>query len=263
MTAQPSQAQPSQARPEQTVFDAHMHVDDVPSLGWSMTAADCIRKMDAAGVDQAIVMSITDAPAMNPGVLELVAAACAEFPGRLHGFARIHPGYGQQAIQLLRTAVNDLGFVGLKLHPVSTLSHPSGADTVALVREAARLGVPVLFHCGDEPMTTPYQIAPLARMVPEAQIILAHMGGYYHVDDAIDAAEQIPNLYLETSAVPYPGKITEAVRRIGADRVIFGSDGPVCPSALELEKIRLAGLAEQDLPLVLSGNLERLLGRTQ
>lgn len=251
------------ALPAQTVFDAHMHVDDVPSLGWSMSAADCIRRMDEAGVAHAIIMSITDAPALNPDVLELIAAACAEFPGRLHGFARIHPGYGEQAIQLLRTAVKDLGFVGLKLHPVSTLSHPSGADTMALVREAARLSVPVLFHCGDEPMTTPYQIAPLARMVPEANIILAHMGGYYHVDDAIDAAEQIPNLYLETSAVPYPGKIREAVQRIGADRVIFGSDGPVCPPALELEKIRLAGLTEQDSSQVLAGNIERLLRRAQ
>lgn len=245
------------------VFDAHMHVDHVPSLGWSMSASDCIRRMDEAGVESAIIMSITDAPALNPDVLELIAAACAEFPGRLHGFARLHPGYGEQAIQLLRTAVTELGFVGLKLHPVSTLSHPSGADTIALVREAARLGVPVLFHCGDEPMTTPYQIAPLARVCPDAQIILAHMGGYYHVDDAIAAAEQIPNLYLETSAVPYPHKIREAVQRIGADRVIFGSDGPVCPPVLELEKVRLAGLTAQEASQVLGGNINRLLGRAQ
>ena len=190
-------------------------------------------------------MSITDAPALNPSALELIAAACDEFPDRLYGFARLHPGYGERAIELLRTAVKDLGFVGLKLHPVSTLSHPSGPDTVALVREAADLGVPVLFHCGDEPMTTPYQIAPLAQKVPAAQIILAHMGGYYHVDDAIAAAERIPNLYLETSAMPFPHKIREAVQRIGAERVLFGSDGPVCSPVLEIEKVRLAGLAER------------------
>lgn len=242
------------------VFDAHMHVDDVPSLGWSMSAADCIERMDEAGVASAIIMSITDAPALNPAVLELIAAACAEFPDRLHGFARLHPGYGGQAIRLLRTAVNDLGFVGLKLHPVSTLSHPAGPDTTALVREASRLGVPVLFHCGDEPMTTPYQIAPLAVTCPEAKIILAHMGGYYHVDDAIAAAEKHPNLYLETSAMPYPHKISETVRRIGADRVLFGSDGPVCSPVLELEKIRLAGLTAADAAQVLGGNIGRLLG---
>jgi hypothetical protein len=247
----------------QAIFDAHMHVDDVPSLGWSMSAADCVRRMDDAGVQSAIIMSITDAPALNPGVLDLIAAACAEFPDRLHGFARLHPGYGARAVELLRIAVNDLGFAGLKLHPVSTLSHPSGPDTVALVREATELGVPVLFHCGDEPMTTPYQIAPLAQKVPAARIILAHMGGYYHVDDAIAAAERFPNLYLETSAMPFPHKIREAVQRIGAERVLFGSDGPVCSPVLELEKVRLAGLPEADAAQVLGGTLTRLLGRAK
>ena len=94
----------------------------------------------------------------------------------------------------------------------------------------------MLFHCGDEPMTTPYQIASLARKVPGAQIILAHMGGYYHVDDAIEAADRFPNLYLEASAMPFPDKIREAVQRIGAERVLFGSDGPVCSPVLEMEK---------------------------
>jgi uncharacterized protein len=247
----------------QDVFDAHMHVDDVPSLGWSMSAADCVRRMDDAGVQSAIIMSITDAPALNPTALDLIAEACDQYPDRLYGFARLHPGYGGRATELLRTAVNDLGFVGLKLHPVSTLSHPSGPDTVALVREATDLGVPVLFHCGDEPMTTPYQIAPLAQKIPAARIILAHMGGYYHVDDAISAADRFPNLYLETSAMPFPHKIREAVQRIGAERILFGSDGPVCSPVLEMEKVRLAGLAEADAIQVLGGTLSRLLGRSK
>jgi predicted TIM-barrel fold metal-dependent hydrolase len=246
---------------DNAVFDAHMHVDHVPSLGWSMSAADCIRRMDDAGVGSAIIMSITDAPALNPHALELIAAACAEFPDRLYGFARLHPGYGDHAVRLLRSAVSDLGFLGLKLHPVSTLSHPAGADTVALVREATDLGVPVLFHCGDEPMTTPYQIATLAEKCPEAQIILGHMGGYYHVDEAIEAAERFPNLYLETSAMPFPLKIHEAVRRIGAGRVLFGSDGPVCSPVLEMEKIRLASLSDADTAQVLGGTINGLLGR--
>jgi hypothetical protein len=207
--------------------------------------------------------TITDAPALNPSVLDLIAAACAEFPDRLYGFARLHPGYGDRAIKLLRSAVNDLGFLGLKLHPVSTLSHPAGPDTVALVRESSDLGVPVLFHCGDEPMTTPYQIATLAKKCPEARIILGHMGGYYHVDEAIDAAERFPNLYLETSAMPFPHKIHEAVRRIGAGRVLFGSDGPVCSPVLEMEKVRLASLSGADTAQVLGGTINMLLGRAR
>jgi uncharacterized protein len=85
------------------------------------------------------------------------------------------------------------------------------------------------------------------------------MGGYFHVDEAIDMAERHPNLYLETSAMPYPWKIAEAVRRIGAHRVLYASDGPGCNPALEVQKVRILGLPPEDERLVLGGNAARLL----
>ena len=51
-----------------------------------------------------------------------------------------------------------------------------------------------------------------------------------------------PNLYLETSAMPYPAMIREAVDGIGAERVLFASDGPGCDPSIEVEKVRRAGL---------------------
>jgi predicted TIM-barrel fold metal-dependent hydrolase len=86
------------------------------------------------------------------------------------------------------------------------------------------------------------------------------MGGYRHVDEAIDVAERHPNIILETSAMPYPGKIREAIDRIGAHRVIFGSDGPVSSPALEREKVVRAGLPGEELDLVLGGTAATLLG---
>ena len=85
------------------------------------------------------------------------------------------------------------------------------------------------------------------------------MGGYFHVDEAIDAAERHPNLVLETSAMPYPAKIREAVERVGAERVLYASDGPACSPRIELEKVRLAGLDPAAERLVTGGNAERIL----
>ena len=48
-------------------------------------------------------------------------------------------------------------------------------------------------------------IARAAEACPEATIILGHMGGYFHVEEAIDAAERHPNLVLETSAIADDG----------------------------------------------------------
>jgi predicted TIM-barrel fold metal-dependent hydrolase len=243
------------------IIDMHMHIDDVPSLGWELSAETCVRSMDEAGVDSAAVMTIVDLPGgANPGAMELIAQACDDFPGRLYGFIRLSPRFLAESLELLQRAVTELGFRGLKQHPVSTLTHPAHPDSLALIRAAGELGVPTLFHCGDEPLTTPLSIAPAAAACPGAKIILGHMGGYRHVDEAIDVAEQHPNIILETSAMPYPQKIREAIDRIGVERVIFGSDGPVCSPTLERQKVVQAGLTDDELALVLGGTAATLLG---
>jgi len=247
-------------RPDRPVIvDSHLHVDHVPALGWSLEAAECIRRMDEAGIAKGIVMSIVDAPEVNPGALELVAEACAAFPGRLEAYARIHPWYGDDAVALLERAITELGFKGLKLHPVTTIAHPAGEDTLRLIRAAAAHAAPTLFHCGDEPLTTPLAIARAAAACPEATIVLGHMGGYFHVDEAIAVAERHENLLLETSAMPFPAKIREAVGRLGPERVLYGSDGPACSPLLEVEKVRLAALDPLAEELVLGGNAQRML----
>ncbi len=242
------------------VIDMHMHVDEIPALGWHMSASQCVASMDEAGIDAAAIMTITDLPEVNPGALEMIADACIEFPGRLYAFARVHPWYQDEAVRLLKRAISTYDFRGLKLHPVTSIAHPSGEDTLRLIRTAAELGVPTLFHCGDEPMTTPLSIAPAAGACPEATIILGHMGGYFHVDEAIEVADRHPNVVLETSAMPYPKKITDAVQRIGAERVIFGSDGPVCSPLLERQKVVMAHLNPAQEERVLGLNAMTLLG---
>jgi predicted TIM-barrel fold metal-dependent hydrolase len=241
------------------IIDAHLHVDDVPALGWRLEAGHCVRRLDEAGIDRGVVMTIVDAPEVNAEALELVAEACAAYPGRLEAFARIHPWYGDRSLALLERAIGELGFKGLKLHPVSTIAHPAAEETLRLIRRAAELSAPTLFHCGDEPLTTPLTIAHTAAACPEATIILGHMGGYTHVDEAIAAAERLPNLVLETSAMPYPDKIRTAVERLGPERLLFASDGPACSPRIELEKVRLAGLDPAAERLVTGGNAERIL----
>lgn len=243
------------------IIDAHMHVDDLPALGWKLDAALCIRRMNEAGIDAAVVMTITDWPEVNAHSIELVAEACAAHPGRLYGFARIHPWYGDKGVAALERAIAVHGFKGLKLHPVSTIAHPVGTETLRLIRTAAEHGAPTLFHCGDEPLTTPLAVAQAADACPEATIILGHMGGYFHVDEAIEVAERLPNVVLETSAMPYPEKIREAVARVGTERVLYASDGPACSPVLEVAKVRLAGLPPEAERCVLGENARRILER--
>ena len=55
--------------------------------------------------------------------------------------------------------------------------------------------------------------------------------------------------------------LVEAVRRAGARKLLFGSDGPWLHPGLELAKIRLLGLPAGQEALILGGNALRLLRR--
>jgi predicted TIM-barrel fold metal-dependent hydrolase len=240
------------------IIDSHTHVDEVPALGWLDPAEVLIEELDAAGIDRAVVMTYTELPEVNPRALEYLAGQIARYPDRLIGYVRLHPWY-EEAPELLDRAIRDYGMRGLKLHPVGSLDHPASALTLRLIRRASEYHAPILFHCGDEPLTTPLQIAQAAEQVPEAQIILGHMGGYFHAEEAIETAVRVPNLLLETSAMPYPNLIRRAIDSVGPERVLFASDGPGCSPRLEVRKVELAGLSDAERELVFHRNIARLL----
>jgi uncharacterized protein len=240
------------------IIDSHAHVDEVPALGWMDPASALIELMDQAAVDRAIVMTYTELPAVNPNALEYLADQIAQYPDRLIGYVRVHPWY-PEVLDLLERAFGEFNMKGVKLHPVGNLSHPASEASLNVIRRAAAHHAPVLFHCGDEALTTPLQIALAAEAVPAATIILGHMGGYFHVDEAIEVAARAPNLYLETSAMPYPAQIRRAIDVLGAERVLFASDGPGCLPKLEVHKVRLAGLSSSEAERVFSANILELL----
>lgn len=238
------------------IIDSHVHVQRVSGF-WDSPPERIIRLMDDAGIDMAVIMPYSD----SPSLVEYMKECVDRYPDRLMAYARLDPSY-EGASRLLEKSVKEMGVKGLKLHPVGNLVHPAHPASIELIKTAARLGVPTLFHCGDEDLTLPLQIAAAADEVPTAKIILGHMGGYFHTEDAILAAEKHENIYLESSAMPYPRRVKDAVDRIGGGRVLFASDGPGCPPDLELKKIETSGISNKDMDLVLSGNIRKILKLT-
>jgi predicted TIM-barrel fold metal-dependent hydrolase len=240
------------------IIDFHTHVDEAPAFGWIDPPDKIVRLLDEAGIDLAVAMTYTDLPGLNPDALDYILAAVDRFPDRLVAFVRLNPNYRAEAAAFLDEAI-ERGARGLKLHPTTTLAHPADDATIELLRRCGELDVPALFHCGDDPYTTPQTFAFAAEAAPDCSIVLGHMGGYLHVEDAINVAEAHDNIFLETSAMPYPPMILAAADAIGPERLLFGSDGPGCNPALELAKVRQAGLSPDAERLVIGANAARLL----
>jgi predicted TIM-barrel fold metal-dependent hydrolase len=69
---------------------------------------------------------------------------------------------------------------------------------------------------------------------------------------------RLPNVFADTSGVRYFDVLADAVRRAGADKVLFGSDGPFLHPGVEIAKIHALHLSPPDAALVLGGNILRL-----
>lgn len=234
-----------------TIIDAHAHI------GGTDTPDRLIGLMDEVGIARAVVTTYADVP--GPGdALGQLRDAVARYPDRLIGFPRMDPRYGRRAVELFARSVRDEGMRGLKLHPVSNLSFPYERTTLALLDRAAELDVPVLIHSGDELLCTPQEIAEAARQT-RATILMAHIGGYQNAHAALEAAVQNDNIRLETSACPYPSVIQAAVDQLGAERVVYGSDMPPANPRVELAKIEILDLTDDQREMILGRNIAELV----
>ena len=142
----------------------------------------------------------------------------------------------------------------------STASIPTIPPIHPLMELCAERDLPVLIHCGHPIYSLPWSIEELVVEFPTVKVILGHMGhcNVVYINGAIDVAERNANVYLETSGMPMPTKIREAVERVGPDRVLFGSDIPFHHPKIEIDRVHLSGLSPELVERVLSTNARAL-----
>ena len=107
--------------------------------------------------------------------------------------------------------------------------------------------------------STPLDLATLAGRHPEAQLICGHTGGDWEL--GIRAIKAHANLFADLAGGDPVAGITEmAVRELGVERIIYGSDVPGRSFASQLAKVHGSELPVEAKRLIFSGNLKRLLG---
>ena len=182
-----------------------------------------------------------------------VAAAVRKYPNRIIGFAHIDP-YSPEACAEIDRAVRNLGIKGIKLHPAVDGFAIHDEIVYPVMERAQDLKVPVLTHAGWAGIgggcvyAQPLDVLYLAELYPDASVIMAHMGqadNYW--PSAIKAAKKADNIILDVSTFCIPHVIEKAVRDIGAERVIFGSDYPWTFQSLELPEIRLLRISAKEI----------------
>jgi len=237
------------------IVDCHCHAGkgDRMTAPWNTDAPiePYLRRARRAGIDKTVVFAPfhTDYDQANRQVARIVA----RFPGRLIGFAFVHATRDAGRILQMVERARKWGFRGIKSHGFEAM------PTRELCEAARAFRMPLLADVVGRAEV----VDLLAPQFPEVNFIIPHLGSF--ADDwrahqrVIDQMVRYPNVYTDTSGVRRFDYIVEAIKRAGARKVLFGSDGPWLHPGLELHKIRLLGLPADQEALILGGNIIRLL----
>jgi uncharacterized protein len=239
------------------IVDAHATIGRNRSV--ELTADELVASMDELGVDLALVSPPDAAVAADQrSGNELVAAAAARFTGRLRPYAVASPWLGTGAVEELRRAAAG-GAAALKLDPGLQGFDLLDRQAEPLLRTAAGFGWPVYVRTGTPPAGLPLALAELARRFPDTTFLLGKAGATDFSLDGPEALARADNLVTDTSYVMWP--LGAAASLPG--RVVFASDAPFSDAAVELWRVREAGLDAATLHLVLGGTMLRVLGMEQ
>ena len=258
-------------------IDVHAHygnyVSDNAGLldAWlSCNAEEVVRRATASGIVLTVASPLAGllprGQAETPPANLDAARAAVELP-RLGQWVILHPDQPEtfeQAEEMLGTE----NCFGIKLHPEEHC-YPVKDRGRALFEFAARYDATVLVHSGD-PNSWPADFVPFADEYPNIRIILAHLGnGGGAVGDptlqvrAIQSARH-DNLLVDTSSSRsiLPGLVEWAVKEIGAERILFGTDTPLYSVAMQRARIESADISTEDKRRILYDNACLLLGIT-
>jgi predicted TIM-barrel fold metal-dependent hydrolase len=118
----------------------------------------------------------------------------------------------------------------------------------------------------------PKNWARVLAAFPRLTVILAHLGSPWW-DERVELAQEYPNVYFDTSQgftapglIPYSphrGLAEEdavrVFRKIGVERILFGTDFPAIPFQPQLEQLLRLPFSEEEKRMILSENAKRIL----
>ncbi len=235
-------------------FETYLPTNSPPTER-AAVLAEILRNEDAAGIEYAVVMPN---PTPNPDNRALAESVKGE--RRVVACCQVNPNDGDAALRDVENSITNLGMKMLKIMPALYHLSLTGSLAFGLMSKARDLGIVVNIHSGGG-NSHPLQIGALCRRFPEVPVIMDHMGYREWGHDAIVAAQDNPNIYLGTTIASFePSFIERAIKDVGPERVIYGSNLPALYSDLAVEAIRRQKLGREAEDLLLGGNLARILG---
>jgi predicted TIM-barrel fold metal-dependent hydrolase len=251
-------------------WDQHSHLGSVPGATPEERMAFLVKCMDRVGVER-LILSQGYSSDMDPNPPEhfrlendRVMAAVKAFPERAYGAVYLSPRLPEFSLEELDRCIRDGPMVAIGEIEADARCNVPGMDPIA--ERAIELEVPILQHewftslggSFAETASTPYDVVELAKRHPKLHIVCAHCGGNWEM--GIRAVRSTKNVSVGMAGFdPTSGVVEMAVRELGPERVIWGSDVGGRSFSSQLSKVLDANVPDSAKELILGGNMRRLL----
>ena len=246
------------------IIDIHTHV-------WSHDEQDIrerlVRECRRSGVALAFVSSVGDGD-QDPSLEKIrranaqAAEVVAQAGQRLRWLAYLNPRHASWREELAWCRAH--GAIGIKLWVSLKDEHGRLEATVAVLDAAAEQQLPALIHTFNR--TDPNlpgeidieEFAALAERVPRAVVIGAHAGANWRHSLGV-LRHRAPNAHVDVSGIyPQRGIVRALVDDIGAERILFGSDGLNRSLPSQIAKVVFADITAEQKEQILWQNAARL-----
>ena len=250
------------------IWDVHCHMYRVPGDTPEQRIEFLVRLAGRMGIER-LILSQGYSANLHPTADQLreendrVLRAVRRFPDRAYGSVYLSPSHLEASLEEFDRCVRDGPMIGIGELEIDKRCNAPELDPI--VERAVSMKAPMLQHCwlktdGNEPgESSPNDLVELARRHPDATFICAHTGGNW--ERGIRMIRDTKNICAEIAGSdPTSGFVEMAVRELGAERVVYGSDVGGRSFASQLSKVLGAAIPDSAKALVLGGNLRRLYG---
>lgn len=228
------------------------------------TIEQTILQLKRCHITAGVIMPIATKPAQQTNINNWAAQIQQQY-SNLYCFGSVHPDAPNAIEELYR--IKELHLKGVKLHPDYQHFNISEPRLFPIYETISKLGLPVLFHTGKDPVS-PYHIhapavetAKVCDHFPDMIIIAAHLGGLMDYEQAEQHLVG-KNLYLDTSMAKYcsPEQLKRIILNHGANHILFATDCPWGNGLEDISRLKALNLSKSDLDAIFYQNALQLLG---
>ncbi len=260
------------------IIDSHVHISLYDNNATSLQGAFdlFLKEMEKNKINAAIIIPDNIEGSNNIADLEKAMELIGE---RKNFFLLGSPQIiqrGSSELEKYRKLLEEGKIKGLKFFPGHDPFYATDERCLPYYELCQDLGMSVLFHTGENSgdsecakWNDPKYIVEVAKKYPKLKVIITH---YYwpKMDYCYEITKDIPNIYFETAAMADAEvmeksggieKIRGILRKTISDRpdkVIFGTDWPMCKIEEHIELVKSLGLDEDMEQKVFSGNAREI-----